>query len=728
MGKPRPSPTTAGLIVFGAAIVTTVLGLTVLASWHIGNARLIYALPGLTPMSYNSGVAFALCGLALLALAAGARAPALGAAGLVATLGLLTLLEHFFGLRFGIDRIDELFLAQEDLQTPYSGRIPANAAICFFQAGATIALLGARPGLRRGSLIGALSGSVVLALGAVAFVGYLAGLPTYGWWPVMTRMAVHGSVGFTVVGLGVIALAWRQERVIEGSAPRWLPLPVGLGALTATLCLWQAMVAVEQAHLDRLARLSGLSWERASRELSPLPAAVVPYAVLVTGLALAGLLTLAVHLALTAQRRARAAEAVQAELRRSEEALRRAHDELEARVRQRTAELERAGEEMREREEMFRRLFEDSPFGTAIVGLDYKYIRVNRALCEMLGYREDELAGMALEEVTHPDDRQSDLWLAERLLRGEIPGFKIEKRYLRKDGEALWTQLTRTLIRKPDGAPLHMLGMIENISGRKRREQEIRRLNQELEQRVNELTELNRELESFTYSVSHDLRAPLRHVDGFSRILLEEAGGRLDAADRRCLQRILEGAQQMGRMVDDLLGLSRMGRREPSRRPTDLRAVVEEVLADLKPEMEGRQVALQVGELPTANCDPALIKQVFANLLSNALKFTRPRARAVIEIGQEQDGSQRAVFVRDNGVGFSMKCADKLFGVFQRLHREEDFEGNGVGLATVQRIIQKHGGRVWAEAEPDRGATFYFTVGNHRPAEHQPQLTATTGQ
>jgi light-regulated signal transduction histidine kinase (bacteriophytochrome) len=177
------------------------------------------------------------------------------------------------------------------------------------------------------------------------------------------------------------------------------------------------------------------------------------------------------------------------------------------------------------------------------------------------------------------------------------------------------------------------------------------------------------------------------------------------------LQFVHEASKRMEGMVDGLLKLSQTGRRDLSKRVVELRPLVEGVLADLKPDLEGREIELEIGELPAAECDPDLIRQVFANLLSNAAKFTRPRERAIIRVGQMTLDGRPVIFVRDNGVGFDMKQAGKLFGVFQRLHGRDDFEGTGIGLATVQRIIQKHGGRVWAESQPDQGATFYFTVG-----------------
>ncbi|MES2569058.1 MAG: ATP-binding protein, partial [Verrucomicrobiota bacterium] len=262
--------------------------------------------------------------------------------------------------------------------------------------------------------------------------------------------------------------------------------------------------------------------------------------------------------------------------------------------------------------------------------------------------------------------------------------------------------------------PEGILILSYDITERKKVEERGRQLHVELERRVSERTTqleaANRELEAFSYSVSHDLRAPLRAVDGFSVAVLEDYGAQLPEEGRRYLQTIRNGAQKMGRLIDDLLAFSRLSRAPLNSSTVDLDRLVRGVLEELHPEREERQIELRIGKLPTCEGAPALLKQVWINLLSNAFKYTQKREQAVVEIGCQEKPEERVYFVRDNGTGFDMRYANKLFGVFQRLHRAEDYEGTGVGLAIVQRIIHRHGGRIWAEAEVDRGATFYFTL------------------
>jgi light-regulated signal transduction histidine kinase (bacteriophytochrome) len=259
-----------------------------------------------------------------------------------------------------------------------------------------------------------------------------------------------------------------------------------------------------------------------------------------------------------------------------------------------------------------------------------------------------------------------------------------------------------------------MFGTTQDVTERKQVEEALHELNQELDERVRrrtvDLEASNKELEAFTYSVSHDLRAPLRHIDGFSKLLEGEHSAELTEEAREYITLIRESTKEMGQLVDDLLNLARVGRKELTLQVTGLRSLVDEVVADLQKANPQRTIDWKLDTLPFVECDPGLLKQVFVNLISNAVKFTRPRERADIVVGTMERDGEPVVFVRDNGVGFSMKSASKLFGVFQRLHRQEDFEGTGVGLATVQRIIHKHGGRLWAEAELNHGATFFFTL------------------
>src|ERR1700730_1386228 len=249
------------------------------------------------------------------------------------------------------------------------------------------------------------------------------------------------------------------------------------------------------------------------------------------------------------------------------------------------------------------------------------------------------------------------------------------------------------------------------VEHRAQREDEIRRLNQELAKRAADLEATNKDLESFAYSVSHDLRAPLRHLVGYSELLQKQASSLLDDKSRRYMQTILQSAKRMGDLIDDLLAFSRIGRAETQKMLVSLEQLVKEVVAEFRQETKGRDIAWKIGALPACYGDRSMLRLAIVNLVSNAVKFTRLRTQAEIEIGcMDGNRNEVEVFVRDNGAGFDMQYANKLFGVFQRLHLPEQFEGTGIGLATVQRIIHRHGGKVRGEGAVDQGATFYFSL------------------
>jgi two-component system, sensor histidine kinase and response regulator len=235
-------------------------------------------------------------------------------------------------------------------------------------------------------------------------------------------------------------------------------------------------------------------------------------------------------------------------------------------------------------------------------------------------------------------------------------------------------------------------------------------LERHVRERTAELESANKELEAFSYSVSHDLRAPLRHIDGFSGLLAKSAEEVLSETDKRYLNLIINSVAQMNQLIEDLLDFSRMGRAEMRRTQVNLQDLLENAIQELQPEIEGRNIVWKKGALPPVQADPSLLRQVFSNLLFNAVKYSRPRNPAEIEIGCKVETQETVIFIRDNGVGFDMQYADKLFGVFQRLHRKEEFEGTGIGLANVRRIIARHGGRTWAEGKVNDGATFYFSL------------------
>lgn len=380
--------------------------------------------------------------------------------------------------------------------------------------------------------------------------------------------------------------------------------------------------------------------------------------------------------------------------RRVEESLRQARDSLQIEVGERT------------RQASLLNLTHDSIFVRDMSGVITYW---NRGAQELYGWTPQEAMGKRSQELLRTvfPAPLEDI-LAQLLRTGRWEG---ELKYTKADATVVVVSSRWALQRDEQQRALAILETNNNITERKRREEEVERLNQELARRSIELEGTNRELEAFAYSVSHDLRAPLRHMAGYAELLQKRVSSALDEKAQRYMATMLESAKRMGNLIDDLLAFSRLGRAETRMALVNLDQLVKEALADIKLDTEGRAISWKIGVLPNFYGDRSMLKVVLVNLLSNAVKFTRTRLQAEIEIGSAGgNGREVVVFIRDNGVGFDMKYANKLFGVFQRLHQSDTFEGTGIGLATVQRILHRHGGRVWAESLVDQGATFYFAA------------------
>jgi PAS domain S-box-containing protein len=338
-----------------------------------------------------------------------------------------------------------------------------------------------------------------------------------------------------------------------------------------------------------------------------------------------------------------------------------------------------------------------------------RYVRINRSNEKLLGISRENVIGKNDFELFSKEQAESFNTMDRKVLAASEM-MTTEEALSTPNGRRV--QYARKLVvRDASGKPLYLLGITDDITAQKNAEEAIRALNVSLEARADQLQIANKELESFSYSVSHDLRAPLRAIAGFSRIFEEDYGDRLDNEGRRLLKVIRDNSHRMGTLIDDLLAFSRLGRQALTTQKIDMKGLATSVIEELR--TSGIESNVTIGDLPHAKADPALLKQVWVNLLSNAIKYSGKNPSPQIDVGVQAPnghGEAPVYYVKDNGVGFDMQYQNKLFGVFQRLHRDDEFAGTGVGLAIVHRVVTRHGGKIWAEAEVGKGATFYFTL------------------
>jgi PAS domain S-box-containing protein len=386
-----------------------------------------------------------------------------------------------------------------------------------------------------------------------------------------------------------------------------------------------------------------------------------------------------------------------------------------AKVTRDVTERRQAQEALRASEERFRATFEQAAVGISHVDLDGRWLLVNRRLCDIVGYPQDELLAKTFQDITHPADLETDLALLRRLVADEIPSYAFEKRYIHKQGHPIWINLTVSVVRDQAGQPRYFIAVVEDIMARKQAEAELRELTATLEQRVAErtaeLAEVNQELERFTYSVAHDLRAPLRGLQGLAQVLHEDYAGVIDEVGQEYLRHLGLSAAQMDRLIQDLLAYSRLSRSEIQLQPVDLGLVVQEAIGQLGSDVQATEAQVVVAEgLPGVQGHVPTLIQVVGNLLSNAVKFVGPGLRPRVHVWAEQRNSTVRLWVEDNGIGVAPQHQSRIWDVFERLHGVEAYPGTGIGLAIVRKGVERMGGAVGVVSEVGVGSKFWLEL------------------
>lgn len=625
----------------------------VLAGWATDTDVLKRVLPGLVAMNPVTALAFILTGLSL-ELHARAKAHsrasrwADGLALLVLVTGFSRLMSYVMDWDWSPDRW--LFPGSLDHDSfPLRNRMSPNAALCFICMACGLLLVNrtTQRGRRPAEMFALATGFMAL----LALLGYAYQVPWLYGVGTFIPMALHTAAVFLIASLGLFAC-----RPKEG----WM------GVLVSRSPGGTLARRVIPVLIPALVLLGWLRLEGEKRGLFVAETGTTFYTVVT-------ILTLSSLIWWTAR-----------SLHRADNVRRRLETEME-------------------------RFFTLSLDMLCIAGTDGYFKRLNPAFGEILGYTDEELTSRPFIEFVHPEDRDRTTTESGEVNRGRVSGH-FENRYRCKDGSYRWFWWKSHCLEK-EGL---IYATARDVTAQKQAEAEIRQLNSALEERATQMDATNQELEAFSYSVSHDLRAPLRGISGFAQALEEHPGLKLDDTARGYLLRVRRASERMGALIDDLLKLSRLTRAEMRLESVDLSAQATSICQQLQQRMPERRVEWNVAPGMVVRGDPALMRVLLENLLENAWKFTGRREVGRIEVGQKSAAdpadSRPVWFVRDNGVGFDMRYAAKLFGAFQRLHSMAEFPGTGIGLATVQRVVRRHGGRVWAEAGVDAGAAFYFFV------------------
>jgi len=369
-------------------------------------------------------------------------------------------------------------------------------------------------------------------------------------------------------------------------------------------------------------------------------------------------------------------------------------------------ERKQAEARLHESEERYRRTFEIAGSGVAHIGLDRKFIRVNRRLCEIMGYAEHELIGRTGRELSHPDDLDIINAQRPRLYSGEIPSVHVEKRYVRKDGSSVWVNFSMTVERDAAGRPLYEIAIFDDISARKQAEAALHAAHEELKRS-------NAELEQFAYVASHDLQEPLRMVGSYTQLVMRRYGDKLDAQAKEFMGYVVDGATRMKQLIEDLLAYSRVGTRGKEMAPVELETPLRRALANLRAAIEESSAAVTWDPLPAVHADELQMAQLFQNLIGNALKFRGPSVPR-IHVSCTHEGEEHHVVIADNGIGIEPQYFERIFMVFQRLHAMGEYPGTGIGLAICRKVVERHGGRIWVESKPGEGSQFHFTLPKKR--------------